>query len=134
MKITYKLILIVCFVITITACNEKEQKEEIFTISGQVTGFPDGTKFYLRNLATNADFDSAIVKNNTFKFKGSLASPPEQIWLNTRVNNKFVYTNLLIGNDNITIKGDISEVLKPKKILIILKTLQKKIISKEILS
>jgi len=109
MKIIYKLILSVCFVITITACSEKENKEKIFTISGQVTGFPDGTKFYLRNLATDAVFDSALVKNNTFKFKGSLASPPEQIWLNTTVDKKFVYTNLLIGNDNITVKGDISD-------------------------
>ncbi|MBD0833778.1 TlpA disulfide reductase family protein [Aestuariibaculum sediminum] len=109
MKIIYKLILSICFVITIIACGEKEKKEEMFTISGQVTGFPDGTKFYLRNLATDAVFDSAIVRNNTFKFKGSLASPPEQIWLNTTVDKKFIYTNLLIGNDNITVKGDISD-------------------------
>ena len=90
-----------------TACSDKEKKEEKYTISGQVSGFKDGTKFYLRNLATDAVFDSTTVENNHFKFEGQLSSPPEQIWLHTTIDNNFVYTNLLIGNDNINIKGDI---------------------------
>jgi len=73
----------------------------------------------LQNLATDAVFDSARVENNRFKFEGRLSSPPEQIWLNntvetvivdkgsTTIDKKFIYTNLLIGNDNITVKGDI---------------------------
>ena len=104
MKGIYRLILSICFLITITACDKKEEK---FTISGQVTGFSDGTKFYLRNLATDAFFDSTIVKNNSFKFEGYLSTPPEQIWLETTVDKKHVYTNLLIGNDDITLEGDI---------------------------
>ncbi|UNZ00330.1 AhpC/TSA family protein [Zhouia spongiae] len=106
MRISIKLILFASFIVFINACNEKENK---FTILGQVSGFPDGTKFYLRNLATDAVFDSTIVENGSFKFEGYLSSPPEQIWLNTTVDKKFVYTNLLIGNDNITVKGDISD-------------------------
>ncbi|WP_298555018.1 TlpA disulfide reductase family protein [uncultured Algibacter sp.] len=109
MKIIYKLILSIYFVISITACVEKERKKEKFTILGQISGFPDGTKFYLRNLATDAVFDSTTVENNSFKFEGHLSSPPEQIWLNATVDKKFIYTNLLIGNDNITVKGDISD-------------------------
>ena len=91
MKITYKLILSICFIISVTACSEKEKKEEKFTVLGQVSGIPDGTKFYLRNLATDAVFDSTTVENNSFKFEGHLASPPEQIWLNATVDNKFIY-------------------------------------------
>ena len=109
MKTLTKLILFVTFFVSVTSCNKKENKEEKFTISGQVSGFPNGTKFYLRNLATNAVFDSTIVENNSFKFEGHLSDPPEQIWLNTTVDKKFIYTNLLIGNDNITVKGDISD-------------------------
>ncbi len=109
MKILFKSILTICIVLFITSCNEKEKKEEKFTITGEVTGFPDGTQFYLRNLATDAVFDSTTVENNNFKFEGHLYSPPEQIWLNTTVNKKFIYTNLLMGNDNITVKGDISD-------------------------
>ena len=109
MKVFFKLILTVCIVLFIASCKEKEEKEEKFTITGEVTGFPDGTKFYLRNLATDAVFDSTTVENNNFKFEGHLYSPPEQIWLNTTVNKKFIFTNLLIGNDHITVKGDISD-------------------------
>ncbi|WP_298239518.1 TlpA disulfide reductase family protein [uncultured Algibacter sp.] len=109
MKIIFNSILTVCIVLFITSCSEKEKKEEKFTITGEVTGFPDGTKFYLRNLATDAVFDSTTVENNNFKFEGHLYSPPEQIWLNASVDKKFIYTNLLIGNDNITVKGDISD-------------------------
>lgn len=108
MKTSKKIILALITVISTIACNQKEESEK-FIISGQVTGFPDGTKFYLRNLATDAVFDSTEVDNGAFKFEGSLASPPEQIWLNTTVDKKFVYTNLLIGNNNITVKGDISD-------------------------
>ena len=109
MKILFKSILTVCIVLFITSCSEKEKKEEKFTISGEVTGFPNGTKFYLRNLATDAVFDSTTVEDNNFKFEGHLNDPPEQIWLNATVDKKFIYTNLLIGNDNITVKGDISD-------------------------
>lgn len=109
MKIIFKSILTICIVLFITSCNEKEKKEEKFTITGEITGFPEGTKFYLRNLATDAVFDSTTVENNKFKFEGHLYSPPEQIWLNATVDKNFIYTNLLIGNDNITVKGDISD-------------------------
>ncbi len=100
-----RLILVTSIIIS-TACNKNEEK---FVIFGQVTGFPDTTKFYLRNLATDAVFDSVIIENNTFKFEGNLSSTPEQIWLYTTVGKNFIYTNLLIGNDRITVKGDISE-------------------------
>ncbi len=106
MKEISKSILLLSILILVSACNTNLEKEEKYTIIGQVTGFPDGTKFYLRNLATDAVFDSTIVENNSFKLEGQLSSPPEQIWLNARVDKQFIYTNLLIGNDNITVKGD----------------------------
>ena len=109
MKIISKTILTICILTLIFACSKKEKKEGKFTILGQVSGFPDGTKFYLRNLATDAVFDSTTVENNNFKFEGELYDPPEQIWLNTIVDKKFIYTNLLIGNDKINLKGDIKD-------------------------
>lgn len=107
MKTIIKPILFVCAILLLFACNNKETKEQRFTITGQVSGFPNGTKFYLRNLATDTDFDSTTLENNHFKFEGHLMSPPEQIWLHTNLDNKFIYTNLFIGNDDITVKGDI---------------------------
>jgi len=109
MRTLKKLILILGIVIFVIACKINGDGVEKYIINGQVTGFSDGTKFYLKNLATDAVFDSTTVKKGTFKFEGTLASPPEQIWLNATVDTEFYYTNLLIGNDEITLKGDISD-------------------------
>ncbi|KAF2338817.1 TlpA disulfide reductase family protein [Flavobacterium ginsenosidimutans] len=106
MKSLSRIFFLICTFIVIVAFIKKEEK---FTIYGQVTGFQNGTKFYLKNLATDAIIDSTTVENNKFRFEGKLASPPEQIWLYAIVNEKFIYTNLLIGNDNIRIKGDIKD-------------------------
>lgn len=103
-------ILFVSISTSITTRNYNEKKEGNFIISGQVTGFPDGTKFYLRNLTTDAVFDSAIVKNNTYEFEGNLERPSIQIGLNTILDINLYYTNLLIGNENITVKGVISDL------------------------
>lgn len=109
MKTILKAILSLFILTLIIAFTEKEEKGEKFTIFGQVSGFPNGTKFYLRNLSTDAVFDSATVENNNFKFEGQLSNQPEQIWLYTTIDKKFIYTNLLIGNDNINIKGNIDD-------------------------
>jgi peroxiredoxin len=104
-----KTLLMISIVTICFACHEKQAKKERYVITGNVSGFPNGTKLYLRNLATDAIFDSTIVDDNHFKFEGELDNPPEQIWLNGTVDNKFVYANLLIGNDDIIVSGDISD-------------------------
>ena len=109
MKACLKLTLTMFIVLSTSACKKEERNKGEYTIIGEVTGFPNGTKFYLRNLMTDDVFDSTTIENNRFKFNGSLASPPEQIWLNTTVDDKFIFTNLLIGNEKITITGDITD-------------------------
>ena len=74
-----------------------------------MTGFPDSTMIYLRNLSTDETFDSTLIIGNKFELKGELQDEPEQIWLNAKVDNKFIYTNLLIGNEIININGDIKD-------------------------
>lgn len=85
------------------------QKQNGYVITGNVTGFPDSTMIYLRNLSTDETFDSTMIIENKFQFKGLLKDEPEQIWLNTKVANEFIYTNLLIGNERIKVEGDISD-------------------------
>ncbi|HTG65622.1 MAG TPA: DUF4369 domain-containing protein, partial [Flavobacterium sp.] len=109
MKTQLQTLILLGILLSITAFSKKEKTEQKYTIIGQVTGFPNGTKFYLTNLSTEEVFDSATVENNSFKFEGHLTDSPEQIWLQTTVNKEFIYTNLLIGNDKITIKGDITD-------------------------
>jgi peroxiredoxin len=50
-----------------------------------------------------------MIIGNQFLLSGQLHDEPEQIWLNTRIDNKFLYTNLLIGNERVKIVGDISD-------------------------
>jgi peroxiredoxin len=102
-----KLSIILSIIIAVTAVSCNNQKGYI--IKGDITGFPDSTMLYLLNLSTQDNFDSTRIIKNKFTFRGQLHNVPEQIWLNTRLNNQFIYTNLLIGNENIRISGDIKD-------------------------
>lgn len=82
------------------------QQDKTYLISGELTGFPDSTMFYLRNLNSDELFDSALIVKNRIVFKGKLLDEPEQIWLKTNIDNQLIYTNLLIGNEKVAIKGD----------------------------
>ncbi len=108
MKKALETLLIICIIIFATACK-KDSKEENYVISGNVTGFADGTKFYLKNLSTDVVFDSAVIKNNHFRFEGHLSDTPEEVALDVNLKDEFIYTILLIGNENITINGNISD-------------------------
>ena len=85
------------------------QNHNGYIITGNLTGFPDSTMVYLRNLTTEETFDSAMIIGNKFQLKGQLMDEPEQIWWNANVDGKFIYTNLLIGNEKIKMEGDISD-------------------------
>jgi len=101
MKNTIKLIL---FFVTISIASCEKQGG--YVITGNVTGFPDSTMIYLRNLSTDETFDSAMVVEGKFKLTGRLLDEPEEIWLNAKVSNEFIYAYLLIGNENIQLKGN----------------------------
>lgn len=98
-------IIFLLIVMTAVSCNTQKG----YVIKGQLTGFPDSTMLYLQSLSTQANFDSAFIIKNEFVFRGHLENVPEQIWLNTTVNGQFLYTNLLIGNEDISIYGDIKD-------------------------
>lgn len=97
--------LLIFFLLFLFACTEKE-KETKFTITGKVTGFPKGTKFYLHDLATDTSFDSVALKNGEFHFEGTIIDPPQQIWLQGKADEVSVYTFLLLGNDEVNINAD----------------------------
>ncbi|MDR3094261.1 MAG: AhpC/TSA family protein [Bacteroidales bacterium] len=87
------------------SCNQPNG----YVIQGNLTGFPDSTMIYLRNMSSDETFDSALIINHQFELKGVLENVPEQIWLNTRIDNKLIYKNLLIGNEKIKVTGDIKD-------------------------
>lgn len=96
---------IILFSLSIYSCQDQVG----YVITGNLTGFPDSTMLYLRNLSTDETFDSALIIGNKFQLKGQLLDEPEQIWLNTKVGNEFIYANLLIGNEQIKIEGDLHD-------------------------
>jgi thiol-disulfide isomerase/thioredoxin len=104
MKNPFRLIVILIAIITVSC-----QKQNGYVITGNLTGFPDSTMIYLRNLSTDETFDSTMIIGNKFQLKSELKDVPEEIWLNAKVNNEFIYTNLLIGNDKINVNADIND-------------------------
>jgi len=77
-----------------------------YQITAHLTGFPDGTVFYLKNLDVDAVIDSTVLRNNAFTLKGSLDATPQSIWLYCNCDNNFYYSSMLIGNEQISVKGD----------------------------
>lgn len=98
---------LIVILLAISSCSIAKHKG--YTISGNVTGFPDSTMIYLKNLNTQEIIDSTLIIDNGFQLKGQLQDVPEQFWLYTTVNDEFIYTNLLIGNEDIKVEGDISD-------------------------
>lgn len=98
-------LLVLAIVISTYSCS----RHVGYVITGEVSGFPDSTMLYLVNLSTDETFDSALVIANKFQLKGQLLDEPEEIWLHGKVGNHFVYCNLLIGNENIRVEGDITD-------------------------
>jgi len=80
-----------------------------YTIKAALTGFPDGTPFYLKDLDVDAVIDSAFISRNTFKMTGRFDDPPQSLWLYCNYKNSFYYVVLLIGNDKISVKGDLKD-------------------------
>ncbi|MCG9910706.1 MAG: AhpC/TSA family protein [Flavobacteriales bacterium] len=85
------------------------EKPKEYLITAQITGFPDSTLFYLKNMSTDENIDSAYIVNNSFQMKGHVSLEPSQLWLNTTWNDGFYYTFLFIGNEKITIEANLTD-------------------------
>lgn len=91
-------------------CIFNGAKENSFTIKVELTGVRDGAKMNLQNITTGEMIDSAIVLNGSFSFKGKLIDEPEELRIISDLKEpKFCYTDLLIGNENVLVKGDVSD-------------------------
>src|SRR5882757_2619841 len=80
-----------------------------YTIKADLTGFPDGTWFYLQDLDVDAIVDSVPIRQGRFAISGRLDDPPQSLWLYSNYQNTFYYTVLLIGNEAVSVKGDIKD-------------------------
>jgi thiol-disulfide isomerase/thioredoxin len=80
-----------------------------YAITAQITGFENGTKFYLNDITLDTNIDSAVIENNFLSFKGKLRSEPQSLWVTANSRQKFYYFTLLMGNERINVKGDIKD-------------------------
>ena len=74
-----------------------------FEISGNVTGYPDGTSVSFLNQQTNTPEKQATIENGKFTIKGQLAEPSFIVLI---FGDQPPAVPLFIGNDKISIKGD----------------------------
>lgn len=109
----FKHLLFLGIILLLSACKgDRENKEESsdnYRIMAELTGFPEGTKFYLHSFSTETNVDSAIIRDNKFVMEGYTPEPPEQFWINTTIDEEFIYTNILIRNEEIRVTADITD-------------------------
>lgn len=87
----------------------KGQNNTGYSITGNVTGFPNNTLISLTDIRGQITFDSAFVIDGKFELKGSLKDVPQTLRIQTTVENQFVYATLFIGNDEVKMAGDIKD-------------------------
>ena len=101
---------VVILLCSLLSCETKKH----FTIHGHITGLPDSTQLMLQNMSTGLLIDSAVVLNNEFRFKGHLNEVPEELRIITGrkewLRGNLYYTDLLLGNENAYLQGDISDL------------------------
>lgn len=80
-----------------------------YVVNAKLTGFPDQTKFYLRDLDKDTDVDSAFLVGGKLTMQAKLESKPVSVRFYASYNKKFYYATLLLGADKVTITGDASQ-------------------------
>lgn len=96
----------------LVSCNnapiENNTDTESFTLEATLTNIPDSTLFYLKD-PTSTMLDSAYVVNGKLALSSQLkTTAPQKLTLYT-IEPEFIYTLLLVGNDQVTFKADKSD-------------------------
>lgn len=72
------------------AFNLVTAQNKDFSLSGKTSNIEDGTYLYFRDLLNGGDIDSALVKNNSFRFTTTLPEPTLYVMLFTKDKENFV--------------------------------------------
>lgn len=105
----------ICFLlIAILIGLTSYKKENGFLITGYITGIADSTQIMLQNISTGEYLDSTLVIKSNFTFRGRLNEMPEELriisGLKELQKGNLFYTDLLMGNETVAVKGDISDM------------------------
>ncbi len=80
-----------------------------YVIQGEVTGFPDSTEIYLTNNNEDRFVDTAWVVGGHFQLEGPSSEEPMLVYLMAAVESQMKVMPLLIGNEQVSIHGDLAE-------------------------
>ncbi len=106
--IGFSLLLILCRCVKPSHETIDENLRSNYVIKAELFGFDDGTKFYLVDI-DDSIVDSAVIKDHKFKMQGKIKDEPAYFSLQTTIDNKLIYTTLLIKNEPLTIKANLSD-------------------------
>ena len=95
--------ILVLTLLTALCCSVFGQQQK-FTISATLTGFKDSTKFYLLNLDSARQIDSAYLINGKVNFRGQV-SDPVTFRLYPKIEKEFIDFVFWVENKNISING-----------------------------
>jgi thiol-disulfide isomerase/thioredoxin len=93
------------FIILAFSC----QTEKGYVITVNITGLPDSTLFYLQDPSTQENLDTATLILGKMEFRGRFAETPVEVFLMSAGNDPFIYTYMLIGNEDVKIEGDMKD-------------------------
>jgi thiol-disulfide isomerase/thioredoxin len=78
-----------------------------FVIRANISGFADGTKFYLQDRELGTLMDSVLIKKNKFQITGQMGDFPKLLALAALAGKEvYRYDFLFIGNESVTVTGD----------------------------
>ncbi len=80
-----------------------------YVITATISGLPDSSIFYLQDPNTQEYVDTAVLMNGTMEFQGRFAESPTEMFLMSASDKPFVYTYLLIGNEQVHITGEVKD-------------------------
>ncbi|MCP9201284.1 AhpC/TSA family protein [Gramella sp. GC03-9] len=75
--------------LSLISCNLVIAQKKDFSLSGKTSNINDGTYLFLRDLVNGGNIDSALVKNNSFKFETILTEPVVYTMLFSRDRKNF---------------------------------------------
>lgn len=77
-------------------------------IDATITGFENGAIFRVDDMETQQTLDSAAINDNKFSLQAQLVSSPRSLMLVSFYKGKLYYRRMLVGNEHIELKGDIT--------------------------
>jgi peroxiredoxin len=99
-----------CLLFALTFLAGNAQNTKGYTITGHINGLNDGEKVVMRmTTALNfkfQDWDSTVVKNGSFFFKGTVPNGPRTFWMHLGEKHFKVIILVVDNGENITINSD----------------------------